>query len=65
MSRIFVSQCNSCGDSRVPVIRSFFEGKTQIRCKICDPDGFETQARIDIESWLRGDPETDRQLGYS
>ena len=25
------------------------------RCKVCDPAGFEEQARSDIDAWLRGD----------
>lgn len=65
MSIILVSDCGSCGDSRVPVLRTWLGGQPQNDCKVCDPDGFETQARMDIEAWLRGDPTADQRLGYA
>lgn len=61
MSKILVSNCDGCGDTRVPV--NFSRGEKM--CKICDPEGFEVQARIDIDAWLRGDPEGDRALGLA
>ncbi len=65
MSVIVVSDCNSCGDSRIPVLRTWLDGRSQNHCKVCDPEGFETQARADIDAWLRGDPSADQRLGYA
>jgi len=38
MSKILVSKCDGCGDSRIPVLVSRGKGM----CKLCDPEGFET-----------------------
>ena len=61
MSKILISNCDGCGDSRIPVHMSSGDRF----CKVCDPEGFESQARIDIDAWLRGDPEGDRAVGLA
>jgi hypothetical protein len=63
MSKIITSRCDCCGANRVPVNISFRSGASQNLCRVCDPEGFETQARADIEAWLRGDLDADSRLG--
>lgn len=68
MGKIITSRCDLCGNNRTPVNMSHTlttAKGTQSLCRICDPQGFEEAARLDIEAWLRGDPEADARLGYA
>ncbi len=66
MSKIVTSRCDSCGAGRVPVNinhRPSAPSGVLALCRICDPVGFEAQAREDIEAWLRGDEGAESRLG--
>ena len=58
MSKITFSKCDTCGDKHTAV---YVNNDALNQCKICDPDGFESQARADIDAWLRGDISPDVQ----
>ena len=64
MSKIIISSCECCGSNRTAVRAGInASGNSYKICKVCDPSGFEEQARLDIEAWLRGDAEAGASLG--